>query len=65
MLIHIKPAKTAVPVRKQNGEYLADTGEKVERSSYWIRRLNEGDVIEIKAQSATKAPAKTQVKAGE
>jgi len=56
MLIHIKPTKAVVPVRKPNGEYLAEAGEKVERSSFWVRRLNEGDVIEFKATA--KAPAK-------
>lgn len=57
MLIHIKPAKAAVPVRKQNGEYLADTGEKVERSSFWVRRLNDGDVVEVKAAKAATTKA--------
>lgn len=59
MLIHIKPAKAAVPVRKPNGEYLNAEGEKVERSSFWVRRLNDGDVVAIKAAKAatTKAGA--------
>lgn len=52
MLINIKPAKPAVPVRKPNGEYLNAEGEKVERSSFWVRRLNDGDVVELKAAKA-------------
>lgn len=54
MLIKIKPAKEAVPVRKPTGEYLAATGESVERSSYWVRRIQDGDVVELKAQAKAK-----------
>ncbi|MGI2196887.1 DUF2635 domain-containing protein [Shewanella baltica] len=57
MLIHIKPAKAAVPVRKPNGEYLKADGEKVERSSFWVRRLNDGDVVAIKAAKAATTKA--------
>ncbi|MGL5666226.1 MAG: DUF2635 domain-containing protein [Shewanella sp.] len=59
MLINIKPAKPAVPVRKPNGEYLKAEGEKVERSSFWVRRLNDGDVVELTSvkTAATKAKA--------
>lgn len=60
MLIHIKPAKAAVPVRKPNGEYLKADGEKIERSSFWVRRLNDGDVVEVKAHATAKAAATTK-----
>jgi len=54
MLIKIKPAKAAVPVRKPSGEYLAAEGENVERSSYWVRRIQDGDVVEMKALAKAK-----------
>ncbi|MEJ6520647.1 DUF2635 domain-containing protein [Shewanella bicestrii] len=58
MLINIKPAKPAVPVRKPNGEYLKADGEKVERSSFWVRRLNDGDVVELKVAKSAAINAK-------
>ncbi|AZQ10162.1 DUF2635 domain-containing protein [Shewanella khirikhana] len=58
MLIFIKPAKSAVPVRKPGGDYLKADGEKVERSAFWVRRLNDGDVIEVKAAKTTAAKTK-------
>lgn len=58
MLINIKPAKPAVPVRKPNGEYLKAEGEKVERSSFWVRRLNDGDVVETKVAKSAATNAK-------
>lgn len=54
MLIKIKPAKAAVPVRKPTGEYLDKDGEAVERSSYWVRRIQDGDVVEMKALAKAK-----------
>jgi len=33
-------------VRKPIGKHLADAGEWVDRDSYWLRRLADGDVEE-------------------
>lgn len=43
MDITIKP-RAGLSVLKPNGEHLATTGETVQRTSYWVRRLREGDV---------------------
>ncbi len=41
--IKLRPKK-GLTVLKPNGEKLAAEGETVERASYWIRRINDGDV---------------------
>lgn len=43
----LKPRK-GVLVRKPDGLHLAEKGEVVPRNAYWLRRLREGDVIEVK-----------------
>lgn len=43
MDITIKP-RAGLSVLKPNGKHLATTGETVQRTSYWVRRLREGDV---------------------
>ncbi|EMC8699306.1 DUF2635 domain-containing protein [Vibrio cholerae] len=45
--IKVKPAKTSVPVRKENGEFLKQEGETVTRSAFWVRRLKDGDVLQV------------------
>jgi len=42
----IKP-KDGLKLRKENGQFLAEGGETVIASSYWLRRLNDGDVEEV------------------
>jgi hypothetical protein len=44
--ITIKPA-TGLRVRTPDGGLLPESGATVERSSYWIRRLDDGDVTEV------------------
>lgn len=41
--IKLRPKK-GLTVLKPNGERLAVEGETVERETYWIRRINDGDV---------------------
>jgi len=43
MQIVVKPAK-GLTVLKPDGGKLAAEGETVTRNSFWIRRLNDGDV---------------------
>jgi len=50
----LKPAE-GLQVRKLNGFYLAPEGELVEMNSYWLRRLNDGDVV-AQASSPAQAP---------
>lgn len=56
--IFIQPAPGLL-VRKPVGGYLAEAGEEVNRDSYWLRRLADGDVVETKAgaDATAKAPA--------
>lgn len=44
-LIPIKPKNAAVPVRKPEGGFVNAAGEEVERTGYWVRRINDGDVV--------------------
>lgn len=48
-LITLKPAVAGVKVRKPDGAHLKEAGEKVELTTFWIRRLAAGEVIEVKA----------------
>ncbi|EJI1278799.1 DUF2635 domain-containing protein [Vibrio vulnificus] len=57
--IKVKPAKASVPVRKESGEFLKKEGETVTRSAFWVRRLKDGDVVQVE-QSAKKTRAKAQ-----
>nr|WP_113865481.1 DUF2635 domain-containing protein [Brenneria salicis]NMN90530.1 uncharacterized protein DUF2635 [Brenneria salicis ATCC 15712 = DSM 30166]RBP64860.1 uncharacterized protein DUF2635 [Brenneria salicis ATCC 15712 = DSM 30166]RLM31579.1 hypothetical protein BHG07_04795 [Brenneria salicis ATCC 15712 = DSM 30166] len=56
---HLKP-KGGVKVRKPAGTYLKDDGEDLPLSSYWLRRIAEGDlevtdVVTVPATKSTKA----------
>lgn len=53
----LKPANEKLKVRKPDtGEYLSAEGEHVELTSYWRRRMKDGDVIDIKpARKSTTA----------
>ncbi len=54
----MKPAKAGVKVRKEDGTHLAEKGEKVKRTAFWVRRIKDGDVIDVEA--AKQAAAKTK-----
>ncbi|EKO3919753.1 DUF2635 domain-containing protein [Vibrio metschnikovii] len=54
----LKPSNKEIPVRNPEGGFLSDEGEKVKRNSYWLRRIADGDVVEVKATAD--APAKTK-----
>lgn len=73
MKIHVKPTKPDVKVRKPDGKHLAEQGEEVTKSAFWVRRINDGDVEIVSdadtpketTQSTTKAaPAKVADKKG-
>ncbi|HHC6515884.1 TPA: DUF2635 domain-containing protein [Vibrio parahaemolyticus] len=44
-MMFVIPTKENVPVRKPEGGHLSLDGEVVARSSFWIRRVNDGDVL--------------------
>lgn len=52
--IFIKPAPDLL-VRKPVGGYLSTEGEEVNRDSYWLRRLADGDVVELPLPTDTAA----------
>lgn len=43
----IKPALAGISVRKPDGKHLRSDGESVEITSYWQRRIDSGEVIEV------------------
>lgn len=55
----IKPAQPGLKVHLEDKakEFLPDEGAEVARSIYWVRRLNDGSVVEAKpARQNTSAP---------
>lgn len=59
MELHLKPKK-GLTIRKPDGSKLAAAGERVPRTSFWLKRIADGDVVEVKP--AAKATKKPQVK---
>jgi hypothetical protein len=57
-MITIKPAKEGVNVLKPDGTHLANDGETVKRSAFWVRRLSDKDVEIVKPANVAKAAAK-------
>lgn len=56
--LYIKPNKdTRVRNPERNNEHVPAYGAKVARSSYWVRRLRDEDVTEIKQADFEKAQA--------
>jgi len=46
-MFRVKPAKGMLVRDPETGRHLATKGEKKPRNSYWLRRLNDADVVEI------------------
>ena len=59
MELNLKPAPGLV-IKKPDGSKLAAEGERVPRTSFWLKRLADGDVEHVKP--AAKATKKPQVK---
>ena len=61
-ILRLKPASKNVTVRDpRTGRALAARGEDKPRTTYWLRRLRDGDVIDMDAKpaaviSASKGP---------
>lgn len=51
----IKPRAGLVIPDPVTGKALAEEGEEKSRNSYWIRRLNDGDVVVVAAPAAPAA----------
>jgi hypothetical protein len=55
--LNLQPAPGLV-IKKPDGSKLAADGEKVPRTSFWLKRLADGDVNEVKpAAKATNKKA--------
>jgi hypothetical protein len=61
----IKPAPGLRIPDPETGEYLPEGGMRMPRSGYWIRRLKDGDVIEVKQDAPAKAKGKPAIPAQE
>ncbi|MTI13361.1 DUF2635 domain-containing protein [Sansalvadorimonas verongulae] len=59
MMLHIKPKK-GVKVRTPSGDHLKPQGEKVPRTSYWLRRIKCGDVVLVADTPTEKQGAKAK-----
>lgn len=46
--LFLKPADPKVKVRKPDGAHLDPAGEHVTPSTYWRRRIKDGDVVEAR-----------------
>lgn len=55
----LKPAN-GIHLRKEDGAILAEAGETVIASSYWMRRLDDGDVVEVNNDAPLQTPTKTK-----
>ena len=61
--IKIKPARNGLVVRDpRTGEPLDPRGQLKPRSNYWMRRLRDGDVVDVNARkrSASKTDSKKE-----
>jgi len=58
MIKKLKPATDKIKVRDPiTGEHLPAAGKDVELTSYWRRRMRDGDVVDASAKAnATKTP---------
>jgi len=54
--VFLKPAPGKV-VRKPVGGHLSNEGEWVNQESYWLRRISDGDVVEVTTAPAEEAEA--------
>lgn len=51
MELYLKPAPGLV-IKKPDGSKLAADGEKVPRTSFWLKRLADGDVLPVEEEQA-------------
>lgn len=56
--ITVKPAEGCMVRHPGNYKPLAAEGEAVEKTSYWIRKLRAGDVVEVKPAAQAKTTTK-------
>ena len=52
---YVVPAAGRTVIDPADGKALPPEGREVERTTYWIRRMNEGDVTEGRPAKTTKS----------
>jgi thiamine kinase-like enzyme len=52
--IYVTP-KPGLRVRREDGQLLDAKGEQVERNTYWLRRIKDGDVLTAQQKAKSKA----------
>lgn len=62
MELYLKP-KEGLTIRKPDGSKLAAEGERVPRTSFWLKRLADGDVLPVEEAQADKEDVKPAAKA--
>ena len=54
MKVYLKPKDPNLKVLKEDGQPLDVNGEKLEPSVYWLRRLDDGDVVFVSIDNKEK-----------
>lgn len=54
MELYLKP-KEGLTLRKPDGSKLAAEGERVPRTSFWLKRFADGDVLTVEEAQAAQA----------
>ncbi len=58
MNIFVKPKEGLKVLRPDNGRALDPAGEAVPKNTFWMRRIADGDVVEVASKAEVKAEAK-------
>lgn len=61
MELYLKP-KEGLTIRKPDGSKLTAEGERVPRTSFWLKRLADGDVLTVEEAQAAQADKEDDVK---
>jgi len=56
----VRPKKGLRMADPKTGDYLPESGMLMPRSGFWLRRLKDGDVIEVKTVNPEPASAPSQ-----
>lgn len=64
MKLFLKPKEGLKVPRPENGRELKAEGELVESSTYWRRRIIDGDVTEVSDKSEASQPEVSESKSG-
>ncbi|BAO88918.1 DUF2635 domain-containing protein [Caballeronia cordobensis] len=60
--MRIKPVSGRQVPDPEKGGYLPEEGREVEPNVYWLRRVEDGDVVEVPADAGDSQPVKKGTK---